>query len=300
MEYHIPVLCQESVEALITNPAGIYVDATFGGGGHSREIVQRLEDPGFLYGFDQDADVAKQAAEMPTRSFKWIQANFKYLKKYLRLEGCVAVDGVLADLGVSSHQFDTPERGFSLRFTGPLDMRMDASADLSAQAIIANYAEADLVHLLSAYAELRNARTVASAIVRERTKGGIETTTRLVEVIKPYAPYNSVNQFLARVFQALRMEANDELGALKAMLEESTALLKPGGKFVVISYHSLEDRLVKHFFQTGNWKGQAEKDFYGNLIRPLEPEGKVQVPGPEEIARNPRARSAKMRIAIKK
>lgn len=303
--YHTPVLLRESVDALDIDPAGIYVDVTFGGGGHSKAILNRLEK-GMLYAFDQDADAKANAVdpdfdrEQQNRSFTFIDSNFRYLKRYLKFHGVKQVDGILADLGVSSHQFDVGDRGFSTRFEGNLDMRMDQNTDFSAKEVINDYAIDDLIHLLSAYGEIKNARTLAAAIVRARGQKTISRNEELKEVALSVAPRGREMKYLAQLFQAIRIEVNDEMGALREFLEQTVDVIKPGGKLVVISYHSLEDRPVKNFINTGNFKGKMEKDFYGNEIRPFKPETrKPIVPDEEEIERNSRARSAKLRVGVR-
>jgi len=294
--YHQPVLLKESVDGLITDRNGIYVDATFGGGGHSREVLSRLEVNGKLIGFDQDVDAAENIPK--DERFEWVQNNFRYLKNSLRFMRIKDVDGVLADLGVSSHQFDLDSRGFSIRGNARLDMRMQQSAELDAFKVVNEYAEADLKRVLKEYGEIRNAGRVAAKIVYQRSQNPIETTHQLVEALKGIAPKLKQNQFLAQVFQAIRIEVNDELNALQDFLQQCAEVIKVGGKLVVISYHSLEDRLVKRFMKTGNFSGDMEKDFYGNLIRPFTPvKGGLITPGADEIERNNRARSAKLRIA---
>jgi 16S rRNA (cytosine1402-N4)-methyltransferase len=296
--YHKSVLLNESVDALQIDSAGTYVDVTFGGGGHSKEIVGRLGE-GRLFAFDQDEDAHKNAIE--DDRFTLIPQNFKFLKNFLRLHGGVPADGVLADLGVSSHQFDVGDRGFSIRFDGPLDMRMNQAAKLDAKKVVNEYEEKELVRIFKVYGELKNAFKVAQAIVFARDQQEINTTNELLQLIERFAQPRKRNQFFAQVFQALRIEVNDEMGALEAMLEQAADVLKPGGRLVVISYHSLEDRLVKHFMRAGNFSGDQEKDFFGNILRPLDPtQGKVIVPSDEEIEGNSRARSAKMRVAVKR
>ncbi len=295
--YHIPVMLAQCTEGLAIDPNGIYVDVTFGGGGHSREILKHL-DKGHLYGFDQDEDAI---ANIPvSENFTFVQANFRDLKRYLRLHGVRKVDGILADLGISSHQIDEPGRGFSTRFSGSLDMRMNQSSDLSAKEVLNTYDEAKLHKIFGIYGEVKNAKTLAQAIVAERAAQPFETTEGFTAFLKKYAPRGKDFKYYAQVFQALRIEVNDEMSALEEMLLEAVDLLKPEGRLVVMSYHSLEDRLVKNLFQKGKFQGEVEKDFYGNLIRPLEPVSRgVVIADEEEIARNPRARSAKLRIAKK-
>lgn len=298
--YHTSVLLQPSVDALNIVPDGVYVDVTFGGGGHSKAILNQLER-GMLYAFDQDADAKANAdSYREDRSFTFIDSNFRYLKRYLKFHGVAQVDGILADLGVSSHQFDVGERGFSTRFEGNLDMRMDQGAALSAKEVINEYALNDLIHILSAYGEIKNARTLAAAIVRARGQKAIARNEELKEIALNVAPRGREMKYLAQLFQAIRIEVNDELGALREFLEQTVEVIKPGGRLVVISYHSLEDRPVKNFINTGNFKGQMEKDFFGNEIRPFQPvTRKPIVPDEEEIKANSRARSAKLRVGVR-
>lgn len=295
--YHIPVMLEQSLEGLAINPAGIYVDLTFGGGGHSRGIFHRL-DRGHLYGFDQDKDVL---ANIPDDSrFTFVQANFRDLKKYLRLYGVREVDGILADLGVSSHQIDEAGRGFSTRFEGELDMRMDRSASLTANDILNGYTEQDLHKIFGMYGEVKNAKTLAQAIAAERVNRPFRSIGELKELLKALAPRGREFKYFAQVFQALRIAVNDEMGALEDMLLQSVEVLKPGGRLVVLSYHSLEDRMVKNFMAKGKFQGEVEKDFYGNLLRPLTPVVRKAITADaEEVSRNNRARSAKLRIAKK-
>lgn len=295
--YHIPVMLAECIEGLSIDPSGIYVDVTFGGGGHSREILKHL-DKGHLYAFDQDTDA--EANSIASENFTFVAANFRDLKKYLRLHGVKKVDGILADLGISSHQIDEPSRGFSTRFSGSLDMRMNQSADISAKEVLNTYDEGRLHKIFGMYGEVKNAKTLAQAIVSERASQPFETTEGLTAFLKKYAPRGKDFKYYAQVFQALRIEVNDEMGALEEMLLDSVDLLKPDGRLVVMSYHSLEDRLVKNLMIKGKFQGEVEKDFYGNLIRPLEPISRgAVVADADEIASNPRARSAKLRIAKK-
>lgn len=300
-EYHTPVLLRESVEQLNLKPDGIYVDVTFGGGGHSREILRQLTT-GRLLVFDQDQDAVanaeKLAAEFPERSFTFIDSNFRNIGKYLRFHGVNVVDGLLADLGVSSHQFNEGDRGFSTRFDGDLDMRMDQNQKISASDLINSISEKDLIHLLSMYGEVRNARTLASQIIQARSDGLIETSGEFKEIVQAVAPKGKAMKYLAQVYQALRIEVNDEMGALKELLRQCPDLVAKDGRLVVISYHSLEDRMVKNFIQKGNIAGKEEKDFYGNLLRPFDPVNrKLIIPSEEEVNENNRARSAKMRVA---
>ena len=298
--YHEPVMLQQCIEGLAIRPEGTYVDVTFGGGGHSQEIVGRLEE-GTLYAFDQDADAKVNAEKLSDqlkqkRSFTFIESNFRYLRRYLKFHGVMQVDGILADLGVSSHQINEGARGFSTRFDGELDMRMDQNADKSAFHVVNEYEESDLIHILSAYGEIKNARTLANAIIRERATP-ITRSQQLKEIASKLAPRGREAKYLAQVYQAIRIEVNDEMGALKEFLEQTTEVIRPGGRLVVMSYHSLEDRLVKNFINTGNFKGKMEKDFYGHEIRPFKPiTNKPIVAEEEEIDSNKRARSAKLRI----
>ena len=294
--YHLPVMLSECIESLNIRPDGTYVDATFGGGGHSRAIMSRLGPEGRLYAFDQDADALANAIDDPR--FKLIHENFKHLKGFLRLEGVRCVDGLLADLGVSSHQFDEAGRGFSTRFDGELDLRMDRRQELTARTLVNSADEADLAQMLRLYGELPNARQMAKAICRARAEAEIVTTFDLRNAVGRHLPRGMENKYLAMLFQALRIVVNGELEALQALLRQGTELLRPGGRMVVMSYHSLEDRLVKNYFRSGNFDGEVEKDFYGNPIVPLVPVGrKATVAGDEEVQRNPRSRSARLRVA---
>jgi 16S rRNA (cytosine1402-N4)-methyltransferase len=295
--YHIPVLLHESINGLAIKPNGVYVDVTYGGGGHSKEILNLL-DKGTLIAFDQDIDATNNIVE--DKKLIFVHHNFKFLKNFLRYHGFEKVDGILADLGVSSHDFDVAERGFSFRFEGKLDMRMNQSAKKTAATIINDYDEQKLASIFHQYGEISNARKAASVIVAARQTKKIETTHQLCNVLNPLVPEKAANKFLAKVFQALRIEVNQELETLKTFLTDATDVLNPGGRLVVISYHSLEDRLVKNYIQKGNIEGNAEKDFYGNVITPLKAiEKKAIVPGEKEISSNPRSRSAKLRIAEK-
>ena len=300
MEYHVPVMLSESINGLNLETGGVYVDVTFGGGGHSREIYQRLIR-GKLIAFDQDPDSAANAKGFESdaqRSFVFVPANFRYLRRYLKFHKVEKVEGILADLGVSSHQFDVADRGFSTRFEGKLDMRMDQKSQKSAETVINDYSEKELVHIFSLYGEIKNAKTLAGAIVQERNKEPITTTTQLTGIAERVGPKARMAKYHAQLFQAIRIEVNEEMEALKDFLSQTVEVLKPGGRLVVISYHSLEDRLVKNFINTGNFSGRQEKDFYGNLIRPLEPVNrKPIVSETEELKKNTRARSAKLRIA---
>lgn len=296
-DYHVPVLLKESVDGLNISADGTYVDATFGGGGHSREILAQLTT-GRLIVFDQDEDAGDNVPN--DDRIEWVDQNFRFLKNNLRIRGVREVDGVLADLGVSSHQFNVPTRGFSFRFEAPLDMRMDQQGGQTAAKVLVEYEEEALADMFFKYGELRNSRAVAAAIVARRNNSPLESVQDLLEAVKPLTPSFKEHQFYAKLFQALRIEVNDEMGALREMLEQAVEVLKPGGRLVVISYHSLEDRLVKHFMKFGNFSGRPEKDFYGNLIRPLKMLGsKPVVPGEQEIELNNRARSARLRIAEK-
>ncbi len=293
--YHVPVLLNESVEALNIKPDGVYVDVTLGGGGHTREILKNLNEQGKLIVFDKDADALSQAP-MDER-VKTVHADFRYLKNYLRFFGINQIDGLLADLGISSHQIDTAERGFSLRYNADLDMRMNRESELTAKQIVNQYTEDHLAEILFQYGELRNARALAKAIVKYRKQNHLNTTFDLIEAVRQHIPEKFRNKFLAKIFQALRIEVNGELESLKQMLLQSVEVIKPGGRLAVITYHSLEDRLVKRFIQSGNFEGKIEKDFYGNYSIPFKKVGKFITPSEEEIRHNPRARSAKLRVA---
>ena len=290
--YHEPVLLKESIEALRIRPSGTYVDATFGGGGHSREILDRLEH-GRLVAFDQDPDAAANVID--DSRFLFINQNFRYLRNYLFVHGITRIDGLLADLGVSSYQFDTPERGFSTRFDQEVDMRMDTRKELTGLSVLNDYPEEDLSRVLYEYGELKQARKLARALVSNRPLSG---PGDLKDAISRLVPKNTANKVLARFYQAIRMEVNDELQALRELLEQSAGVIGEGGRLVIISYHSLEDRLVKNFMRSGNFHGEQEKDFYGNPLVPFQPVTRKPVtPDDEEIAVNSRARSAKMRVA---
>ena len=295
--YHKPVLLAESVDALVNNPDGVYVDVTFGGGGHSREILSRLSEKGRLFSFDQDSDALNNAIEDPR--FTLINQNFRFLENSLLMYGVTQVDGVLGDLGVSSHQFDKAERGFSIRSDAPLDMRMNNMQSLDAQSVVNDYEEELLADIFYYYGELREARKLAREIVRYRKETRIVTTEDLKKVFS-YIPAHKSNKFFAQVFQAIRIEVNQELDALKEMLVQSSNVLKKDGRLVIISYHSLEDRLVKKFLKNGMFEGEPERDVYGNYQKIFElPYRKAIVPTEEEIEDNSRARSAKMRVGIK-
>jgi len=297
MEYHNPVLLNECIEGLDIKPTGIYVDVTFGGGGHSKLILKNL-DGGKLYAFDQDKNAHENA--LSGDGFKLINTNFRHLKNFLRMEGVRKIDGLLADLGVSSHQFDVAERGFSIRFDGELDMRMNINSPLSAKQVVNEYGQQDLANILFKYGELRNSRAIAREIVNAREIDTIVTTNQLIEVVGHMVPEKNRNQFLARIFQAIRIEVNDEMKALEEMLLDAVDMLNEGGRLVVMSYHSLEDRMVKNLMKKGNIEGVLEKDFFGNPIKDLkEVTRKVMVATKEQITENSRARSAKLRIAEK-
>lgn len=295
--YHIPVLLNESIEGLNIQGDGDYVDVTFGGGGHSREILKNLKN-GRLFGFDQDEDAAANAFD--DERFIFIRHNFKYIRNFLRYKGVDRVDGILADLGVSSHDFDVAERGFSFRFSGDLDMRMNRNSSKTAADIVNSSSGEDLIRIFKDYGEVENARRLVRQIMSARELTPIHTIDQFKDAIAPCVPKKTETKYLAKVFQALRIETNGELDVLKDFLEQSMELLKPGGRLVVITYHSLEDRLVKNFIKAGNFEGKQEKDFYGNVSSGLlAVNRKVIVPTEEEIAWNPRARSAKLRIAEK-
>lgn len=295
--YHKPVLLTESVDALVSNPDGVYVDVTFGGGGHSREILSRLSEKGSLFSFDQDSDALNNAIE--DSRFTLINQNFRFLENSLLMYGIAQVDGVLGDLGVSSHQFDKAERGFSIRSDAPLDMRMNKMQDIDAYKVVNEYDEEALADIFYYYGELREARKLAREIVNKRKSADIKTTEDLKKVFS-YVPAHKSNKFFAQVFQAIRIEVNQELDALKEMLVQSSNVLKKDGRLVIISYHSLEDRLVKKFLKNGMFEGEPERDVYGNYQKVFElPYRKAIVPTDEEIEDNSRARSAKMRVGIK-
>ena len=299
MNYHSPVLLKESIDGLSINPEGTYVDVTFGGGGHSRKILEHLGENGRLYAFDQDSDALSNTID--DSRFTLIHENFKYLKSFLRLEGVKKIDGLLADLGVSSHQFDEGARGFSIRFDATLDLRMDQRQSKTAKDVINSESATQLKEILSLYGELPNAGRIANAIVSARSQKTIETTFDLIDIVNKHIPRNQENKYLAMIFQALRIEVNDELEALEAMLKQAVEILNPGGRLVVISYHSLEDRMVKNLMKSGNIEGKIEKDFYGNIITNLTPiTRKPIIPTDEELQENNRSRSAKLRIAEKK
>ena len=295
MEYHNPVLLHESIDALAIKKDGVYVDVTFGGGGHSREILSRLGATGKLIAFDQDLDAKRN--KIDDNRFILIEENFRYIGRFLKFYGVKKVDGILADLGVSSHQFDEAERGFSIRFDGELDMRMNQSSKTSAKKIINTYTEEMLANILFMYGELRNARAIAHTIVEARTDGVIETSFQLRKLLQKYLPKAKEHKILAQIFQAIRIEVNEELEVLKEFLIQTPDLLTPEGRLSIISYHSLEDRLVKRFIRTGLFNGEPEKDFFGNINVPLMKLGKLIIPNQEEVRKNNRARSAKLRVA---
>jgi len=294
-DYHDPVLSQACIDGLNVRPDGIYVDVTFGGGGHSKAILERLGPDGRLIAFDRDKDAWANAPADPR--FTLVKSDFRWLRNHLVFLKAVPIDGLLADLGVSSHQFDRGDRGFSIRFDGPLDMRMDRRAKLTAAEIVNGWDEARIAELLRNYGEVDGARRVAKAIVNARSAKRITTTQQLIEAIAPVTPRKEESGFRAQVFQALRITVNDELGSLEALLKQSAEVIRPGGKLVVMSYHSLEDRMVKNWMRAGDFGGEEKKDIYGNRLRPFHPSGKAIKPDQEEITRNPRARSARLRIA---
>ena len=298
MEYHNPVLLKETVDGLNIKPDGVYVDVTFGGGGHSKEILSRLGPNGKLFGFDQDEDA--QANALPDERFVLIPENFRYIKRFLRFQGVKSVDGILADLGVSSHQFDVPERGFSTRFDADLDMRMSKRNELNAFKVVNEYDEANLKRVFLDYGELKIAPALARTIVEARELNAISTTDELKNVLSRFLPEQFKNKILAQIYQAIRIEVNQEMDVLKEFLEQSLEVLKPEGRLSVISYHSLEDRLVKRFIKNGLFEGEPERDFFGNFSVPFKSVGKLIIPGEAEIKENNRARSAKLRIAEKK
>lgn len=297
--YHQPVLLRESVDALDIKENGVYVDVTMGGAGHSKEILRRLGENGSLFGFDQDEEAGANAPADPR--FTWVRHNYRFIKRFVEYYGKCPVDGILADLGVSSHQFDQAERGFSIRFDGPLDMRMNRASGKTAADIVNRYSEESLRNLFREYGEIRNARELSARLVAARSKTPIRTTAELRGIVTPSAERGNEAQYLAKIFQALRIEVNDELAAIRDFLTQSAEILRPGGRLVVIAYHSLEDRLVKHYIANGKFEGEASKDIYGRpeavpfrsvFRKPVEPDE-------TEVAMNPRARSAKMRVAEK-
>lgn len=296
--YHIPALLHETIEGLNIKPDGIYVDVTFGGGGHSREILNKLGPKGRLLAFDQDIDAIANIID-DTR-FTFVRSNFRFLKNFLRYHNITEVDGILADLGVSSHHFDEEERGFSFRFDGALDMRMNTRSQITASKVLNTYTEERLADVFYLYGELHNARKIARTIAQQRQRAPFETIFQFIEVLKPFFAREKEKKDMARVFQALRIEVNKEMEVLRSLLTQSVEVLKQDAHIAILTYHSLEDRLVKNFFRSGNFEGKLEKDFYGNIIAPLKPvNNKVIIASDEEIATNPRARSAKLRIAYK-
>ena len=297
MTYHQPVLLHQSIDGMNIHKDGIYVDVTFGGGGHSREILKRLEGKAHLYSFDQDADAEQNIVDNPR--FTFVRSNFRYLKNFLKYYGeGEGIDGLLADLGVSSHHFDDAERGFSFRFDAPLDMRMNQRAKQTAANIVNSYNEPALANIFYYYGELKNSRQIAAAIVKERNNKRIETTGELQTIVQPFFGRDREKKELAKVFQALRIEVNHEMDALKEMLAAATEMLKPGGRLVVITYHSLEDRMVKNIMKTGSTDGDETKDFFGNTSSPFKLiTRKPIIPDADEQAMNPRSRSAKLRVA---
>lgn len=297
--YHIPVLLKETVDGLDCRPDGTYIDVTFGGGGHSREILSRLGEDGHLYSFDQDADAEQNVPEGEER-LTFVRSNFRYITNWMRYYGEEeGVDGVLADLGVSSHHFDAEERGFSFRFDAPLDMRMNGRGGQTAADVLNTYDEAALTRIFCIYGELKNGRKLASAIIKARSLQPFDDINSLLAIAKPMMPREREKKELAKVFQALRIEVNHEMEALEEMLKGAIRILKPGGRLSVLTYHSLEDRMVKNFMRAGNIDGKVEQDFYGNRLAPLRQLGKVIVPTQQEQEENPRSRSAKLRVAEK-
>ena len=298
VSYHVPALLTETIEGLNIQPDGVYVDVTFGGGGHSSAILEKLGENGRLFGFDQDIDAVKNIPD--DVRFTFVRSNFRYLKNFLKYHGVTQINGLLADLGVSSHHFDEAERGFSFRFDGPLDMRMNTASPVTAAHIMATYTEEQLADVFYLYGELHNARKIARTVVMHRAKEPIERIFQFIELLKPFFSREKEKKDMARVFQALRIEVNSEMKVLSEMLEQCVELLSPEGRIAVLTYHSLEDRLVKNYFRSGNFEGKIEKDFFGNVIAPLKTiNNKVIVATDEEVQRNPRARSAKLRVAMK-
>lgn len=298
--YHVPVLLKESVDGLNIEKGGVFVDVTFGGGGHSREILSRLDADGHLYSFDQDADAERNAEGFDKDKFTFVRSNFRFLKNFLRYYGEEQIDGLLADLGVSSHHFDDSDRGFSFRFDGNLDMRMNQRAGKTAADVVNTYDEKQLADILYLYGELKQSRKIAAAIVKARAQKKVETIADFLDIVKPFFKSEREKKDMAKVFQALRIEVNHEMDALRDMLTEASHMLKPGGRLVVITYHSLEDRMVKNLMKTGNVEGKEDKDFFGKINTPFRLVNRqVIVPDGEEMERNPRSRSAKLRIAEK-
>lgn len=296
LTYHIPALLEETVNLLVVKPEGVYIDATFGGGGHSRAIISRLNNDGSLFSFDRDADAKRNSID--DRRFTFVLSNFRYLRNFMRFHNVGKVDGIMADLGVSFHHFDEAQRGFSFRYEAPLDMRMNQAAERKAADIVADYSADELKRLFKVYADLKNPGKVADAISGQRAVSPILTTTQLAEVVRPALDPRCEKKELAQVFQALRIETNNEMSDLATLLATSVSLLKPGGRLAILTYHSVEDRMVKNFFKTGNIEGKDNKDFYGRVISPWKVITKKPIePSDEEIERNPRARSAKLRVA---
>ena len=303
-DYHIPVLLKQSVDALNICNGGVYVDTTFGGGGHSKEILKRIQGKGLLYGFDQDMEAYENFIHERDKygdidgCFHFVRSNFRFLKNFLKFYGVEQVDGILADLGVSSHHFDSQTRGFSFRFEAPLDMRMNQDAKITAADILNTYDEKRLADIFFLYGEMKNSRKVAEAVIRRRKNEKFENVGDLIALLEPFCKQQRAKKDMAKAFQALRIEVNQEMEALKEMLKASTEMLRPGGRLVVITYHSLEDRIVKNMMRTGNCQGEEQKDFYGNVISPFIPVNrKVVTPDELEMERNPRSRSAKLRVA---
>ena len=297
--YHVPVLLGESVDGLDIKPGGVYVDVTFGGGGHSREILSRLTDGAHLYSFDQDADAERNIPDAGD-SFTFVRSNFRYLKNWMRYYGVEHIDGLLADLGVSSHHFDDAERGFSFRFDAPLDMRMNKRAGQTAADILNNYDEARLADIFYIYGEMKSSRRIAAAVANARQTAPINTTSDFLAVVEPMFKREREKKDMARLFQALRIEVNHEMDALREMLAAATQLLSPGGRLSVITYHSLEDRIVKNVMKAGNPEGKVEQDFFGRINTPYRMVEKLIIPSEEEQQSNPRSRSAKLRVAERK
>ncbi len=297
--YHKPVMLNECIDALNIKPDGIYVDVTFGGGGHSLRILEQLKE-GRLIAFDQDEDAKRQSENIQSRSFTFCQANFRYMKQYLKLNGIVKANGILADLGISSHQIDSAERGFSTRFDGPLDMRMDKKSHVSAAKIVNEYSESELHKILGMYGEVKNAKTLAGLIVKQRAVKKFDRINDLVDLLRTVAPRGKEFKYFAQVFQALRIVVNEEMQALEDFLHQCGEVMEVGGRLVVMSYHSLEDRLVKNYINSGKMYGDVEKDFYGNKIKPFEAVNRKPIEASEEeVNENNRARSAKLRVAVK-
>lgn len=295
--YHKPVLLNETVDGLDIRPDGLYADMTFGGGGHSREILNRLGKNGHLYSFDQDLDA--MAGAFQDDRFTFVRSNFRFLQNWMEYYGVEGLDGIMADLGVSSHHLDAGERGFSFRYDAPLDMRMNQRGKLTAETIIAEYNEEQLADIFYLYGEMKNSRRLAATIVKARQQGDIKTTGQFADLMRPLLGRDREKKDLAKVFQALRIEVNGEMKALRQMLNSAIEMLNPGGRLVILTYHSLEDRMVKNIMKSGNAEGKSEQDFFGNMLSPLRPIGKAIIPSAEEQTENPRSRSAKLRIAEK-